>query len=224
VRKGLSLEELVLLAAKELTEQGKISFSAEDLVIAAWKRFPDSFGLEGYGNVHPDSNRVFTKIMGAKGLRGRGWLLKTGEKLYQLSDGGRLYASTLSETGKGGPSRASLSRKEKMALRHLLDSKSVLKLKNGLQDEVVFGDACSFWDISPRSVASTLNDRVTFTVGLIDIAKQLLEENDSLAFVQGDVAITQDDLTILSRTHQFLLEKFQNELDIIRERKDDRRS
>ncbi len=222
--KELSLDEKVLLAAHDLEKNLKTPFSAEDLVIAAWKKFPDAFGLEGYGDQYPDSNRVFTKIMGDKGLRGRGWLFKVGEKLYQLSEAGKLYAQSIIEGERASPSRASLDRKQKDFLQRLLQSKAVQKVKNQNYDDVIFVDACSFWDISPRSTASTLAARLTSAESLISHVEKLIEENKSLALVHGGIAITPEDLTILKKTHEFLLEKFKNELIIIRSRKDDRKS
>lgn len=221
--KELSLDEKVLLAAYDLEINQKVPFSAEDLVIAAWRKFPDAFGLEGYGDEYPDSNRVFTKIMGDKGLKGRGWLLKVGEKLYQLSEAGKLYARSIMESGEGTAQRASLDRKQKDFLQRLLQSKVVQKIKNNNYDDVIFVDACSFWDISPRSTGSTLAARLASTESLIDYLKELISDNRSLALVHGGVAITSEDLMLLKKTHEFLLEKFQKELNIVRGRKDDRK-
>ncbi|MGA2623156.1 MAG: hypothetical protein ABSF91_04820 [Bacteroidota bacterium] len=221
--KELSLDEKVLLAAYDLEKNHKTPFSAEDLVIAAWKKFPDAFGLEGHGDEYPDSNRVFTKIMGDKGLRGRGWLLKVGEKLYQLSEAGKLYAESITEEENAPPSRSSLDRKQKDMIQHLLQSKAMQKVKNQGYDDVIFVDACSFWDISPRSTRNTLTARLTSTESLINRVKKLLAENKSLAIVHGGNAITVEDLTLLQKTHEFLIEKFQKELSIIRNRKDDRK-
>jgi hypothetical protein len=219
----LSLDEKVLLAAYDLENSGRTPFSAEDLVVAAWQKFPDAFGLEGHGGEYPDSNRVFTKIMGDKGLRGRGWLLKVGEKLYRLSEAGKSHARSRSEEDSTSPSRSSLTREQKDALRRLLQSKAVQKVKAGLHDSVIFLDACSFWDISARSSANTLSARLASVESMIKVVARLIEENRSLAFVHGDIAITTEDLQLLKRTHSFLLERFQDELAIIRKRKDDRK-
>lgn len=221
--KELSLDEKVLLAAYEL-EDNKVPFTAEDLVLAAWKKFPDAFGLEGYGAQFPDSNRVFTKIMGKRGLKGKGWLLKAGEKLYQLSDAGRLYAKSILGEESSSSLRSTLDRRHKETLQRLLGSKAVQKVKADDYDNVIFVDACSFWDISPRSTASTLAARLATTESLMSLVEDLVKENDSLAFVHGGLAITSEDLRVLRKTHGFLLERFRNELAIIRQRKDDRRS
>ena len=80
----LTVPQKLLLAALEARKKSP-TFTAEDLVVQAWKLYPDTFGLSGYGDRYPDSNRVLTNIMGTKGMRGKGWLRKVGEKQYRLT-------------------------------------------------------------------------------------------------------------------------------------------
>jgi hypothetical protein len=84
-----TVPEKILLAAYGLEEQGQSPFSAEALVVAAWQKFPRTFGLKGYSDQYPDSNKILTSIMGEKGLARRGWLAKMGQKLYSLTRDGR---------------------------------------------------------------------------------------------------------------------------------------
>src|ERR1700689_3173266 len=90
-----TVPEKILLAAFQLEEQGQSPFSAEALVVAAWQKFPRTFGLKGYSDLYPDSNKVLTSIMGEKGLARRGWLVKMGQKLYNLTRDGREVVRTL---------------------------------------------------------------------------------------------------------------------------------
>ena len=92
--KPLSITEKLLLSALDLEENGRCPFSAEDLVVSAWKKFPDAFGLAGYRDTnsqlcYPDSYRVFAEIMGSKPIRKRGLLRKVGTKMYQLTEAGQ---------------------------------------------------------------------------------------------------------------------------------------
>src|SRR5918911_2824096 len=96
----LSVSEKLLLAAYDLEENSRRPFSAEDLVVSAWRKFPDTFGLAGYrggdGELsYPDSNRVFAEIMGSKPIRKRGLLTKVGSKMYSLTEAGRDHARLL---------------------------------------------------------------------------------------------------------------------------------
>ncbi len=84
----------VLIAAAML-DGDQQTFSAEDVIVRAWRSFPESFGLSGYREEHPDSNRVLAKLMGSLGLCGRGWLEQTNTKTYRLTTAGRKMAKSL---------------------------------------------------------------------------------------------------------------------------------
>ncbi len=84
-----TVPEKILLAAFQLEEHGQSPFSAEALIVAVWQKYPRTFGLKGYDEQYPDSNKVLASIMGEKGLTRRGWLSKTGQKLYALTHEGR---------------------------------------------------------------------------------------------------------------------------------------
>src|SRR5216683_468758 len=84
-----TVPEKILLAAYQLEEQGQSPFSAEALIVSSWQKFPRTFGLKGYTDLYPDSNKILSSIMGEKGLARRGWLVKMGQKLYSLTNAGR---------------------------------------------------------------------------------------------------------------------------------------
>ena len=84
-----TVPEKILLAASELEEKGESPFSAEALIVAAWQKFPRAFGLKGFSDQYPDSNKVLASIMGGKGLTRRSLLVKMGQKLYALTREGR---------------------------------------------------------------------------------------------------------------------------------------
>ncbi|HKI33460.1 MAG TPA: hypothetical protein VKA46_16515, partial [Gemmataceae bacterium] len=98
-----TVPEKILLAALDLEDQGQSPFSAEALIVAAWQKFPKTFGLKGYVDLYPDSNKVLSSIMGVRGLAGRGWLAKMGQKLYVLSRDGRQLVRRLLNDGTTPP-------------------------------------------------------------------------------------------------------------------------
>ena len=100
-----TVPEKILLAADQLEKQGQSPFSAEALIVAAWQQFPRTFGLKGYADQYPDSNKVLSSIMGVKGLARRGWLVKMGQKLYALTREGRQTVRRLLQ-GDDAPSGA----------------------------------------------------------------------------------------------------------------------
>src|SRR5947209_10944399 len=84
-----TVPEKILLAAYALEEAGDSPFTAESLVVSAWKKYPVTFGLKTFAEQYPDSNKVLASIMGERGLARRGWLAKVGQKLYSLTREGR---------------------------------------------------------------------------------------------------------------------------------------
>ncbi len=84
-----------ILVAASMLEAERETFSAEDLIVRAWKAYPESFGLNGYRESFPDSNRVLSKLMGSTGLCARGWLEQVGTKTYRLTVLGRRVAVSL---------------------------------------------------------------------------------------------------------------------------------
>ena len=59
----ISLRQQVMLAALDCSA-GDLSkeFTAEDLLLAAWKRDPRAWGLRGYEVTHPDSERIYVEL------------------------------------------------------------------------------------------------------------------------------------------------------------------
>ena len=157
----ISIADKLLLAALEI-EKNKKRFSAEDLVVMAWKHFPRDFGLQGYlddsGNpIYPNSNRIYAEIMGSKPLRKQGLLRKVGNKIYELTEAGRSKAQQISSIQiNGSPSKLALAREIVEQIIKLFESKTVQKYRSGEKDQISFFDACGFWGITPRSNAKEL--------------------------------------------------------------------
>src|SRR5947207_14713140 len=84
-----TVPEKILLAADLLDKEGQSPFTAEALIVASWERFPTTFGLKGFAEKYPDSNKILSSLMGEKGLARRGWLVKMGQKMYALTREGR---------------------------------------------------------------------------------------------------------------------------------------
>lgn len=228
-RDTLSVPDKLVLAAYELEEGGQRPFSAEDLVVSAWRKFPDTFGLAGYRAedgqlLYPDSNRVFAEVMGSKPIRKRGLLRKVGRKMYQLTEAGREYAGTLSRRpAESVAEKAALARGlVAEPLRRLLSSRAVEKFKNGRISDITFYDACAFWGISPSSSAIQLKGQVANFEKIVKAAQDVARDR-ATTFEHGGRAFTTEDLGILLQVHEHLLQSFRQEIDIIRMRTDERR-
>lgn len=142
-------EKVLVTAFRRWPEE---SFSAEDLVVACWKEYPEDFGLQGYENSYPDSNVIYRYIMGQNSIvKKHKWLLQTRSKTYRLSTQGASRALTLlgdSQSTEDGQ-RVRIERAREAVLARLLRSRAWMKYQRG--EEIVFREACMFWGIIPRS-------------------------------------------------------------------------
>ncbi|MFY9580044.1 MAG: hypothetical protein WAQ33_12030 [Gaiellaceae bacterium] len=228
---GLTVVEKLLLAASELSSSGETTFTAEDLVVAAWRLDPETFGLAGHLDENgrpafPNSNRVFAEIMGSKPIRKQGLLVKAGTKTFRLTESGRQRAHELiaASGAKGEPPTAgkvAFGRDTTRALRKLLGSRAVEKLRSGREGDVTFHDASSFWGISPRSSAMQFQGRLGEVEGVLRSARTATEQRP-IRFEHGGRAYSRDDIDQLLALHQTMLERFASQLDVIRRRRDER--
>ena len=232
---SLTVSDKLLLAAFDLDAGQGHAFTAEDLVVAAWRRFPRTFGLRGHDDSRglpsfPDSNRVFAEIMGSKPIRKRGLLTKVGEKTYALTASGREVASTLARTEKTGDlesssseKKSTLSREIRAKLERLLNSRVMQRAKQDEMDRVTFHDACLFWSITPRSTSIELEGKLADTRRIIKLANRALEDGATV-LRSGSSELTRSILEQLKRVNQELQERFAEELDTIRGRRTQRKA
>lgn len=225
----LGIADKLLIAALEIENSGKTQFSAEDLVVFAWKKFPEAFGLKGYADdegkpLYPDSNRVYAEIMGSKPIRKQGLLKKVGSKLYRLTEAGRNRAvSALGQRDSILPRKWALAREDQVALRRIFESRAVAKIRNGKDDEVSFFDACGFWGIGPRSNAKDLWDRFAQLEGVLSRSLEAIGSSGSATSKHGGTPYTKEELLQIQNVHELLQDKFAADLEFIRNRTDERK-
>lgn len=225
----LGIVEKLLVAALEIEESGKTTFSAEDLVVSAWQKFPEAFGLKGHIDDHgkpiyPDSNRVYAEIMGSKPLRKQGLLKKVGKKQYTLTEAGRNRALVVSGQTDNSLSRKwALSREDQVALRRIFDSRAVRKDLDGNKDDISFFDACGFWGIGPRSNAKDLWNKFSNIEGILERSMEALGSREAASSQHGGTQYSKDELKRIQHIHNFLQDKFASDLEIIKGRTDERK-
>lgn len=225
---NLTVHEKLLLAAADLEAQGKSHFSAEDLVVAAWRRDPEAFGLAGYPDEEtgrprfPNSNRVFVEIMGSKPVRKQGLLVKPAPKTFALTEAGRQRAALLSGRDDGlGSVKASLPRETVRDLQKLLSSRAVKKLLDGRKDEITFTDAAGFWGISARSSAMEFSGKTGHVEATLKVAAQHAAKGP-IALKHGGTPLDAGDIRQLLGLHEEMLERFAAEISYIKKRTDER--
>ena len=223
MNRSLTVAEKLLLAAWRLFEEGLPIFSAEDLVVTAWKDFPEAFGLRGFlddrGNpIYPDSNRVFMEIMGSSPLRKRGFIEKVGNKKYRLTAAGENHALGIQNGERGkSPKRAALDRSTATAFRRYSESRAMAKWGKNFLEEITFHDACSFWGISSRSSANDLRARLAHFSATMSEIDDIIGGED-FTIMHGDYPVSSSIISQMNALNDFLKEKFQSEIDVISQR------
>src|SRR4051794_10215039 len=158
-----TVPEKILLAADTLDKQGQSPFSAEALIVASWLKFPKTFGLKGFAEKYPDSNKILSSIMGEKGLARRGWLVKMGQKLYAMTREGRNVVRRVMMQEEEAPPPGTvqrLGREHERFIKTLLDSSAVQKFEEHRKQELTFADACRFWGVTENMKGEQLDEKL----------------------------------------------------------------
>ncbi|MHB1426545.1 MAG: hypothetical protein ACYC3I_25570 [Gemmataceae bacterium] len=215
-----TVPEKILLSAFHLEEQGQSPFSAEALIVAAWQKYPRTFGLKGYDQQYPDSNKVLASIMGEKGLARRGWLVKMGQKLYSLSNDGRRTVQRLLQGDGPEPVKSDrpvkLSKEQDKLLQGLFVASAYDKYREGRHQEMNFADACRFWNITDNLPAEVLDARLDqLRAALSEIERQIGMGSADLSDGHN---INGEDIAQLRDIHNQLSQRFSRHLTLLRNR------
>jgi hypothetical protein len=221
----LTTSQKILMAAFRLEEQGQSPFSAEALIVAAWQENPRTFGLKGFADQHPDSNRILSCIMGEKGLARRGWLAKMGQKLYSLTRKGKEEVQHLqgggSKTTKSSAERvktprSKIPRDQEKYLMSLFSASAVKRYQEGFKREITFADATKFWGITDNLQGEELTHRLDkVTATLADFER--IVGTGSVELSNGR-SISQEDLESLAEVNDYLKEQFARHLSLLKNR------
>jgi hypothetical protein len=215
-----TLPEKILLAAYHLEEAGQSPFSAEALIVSAWQQYPQTFGLKGYAELYPDSNKVLSSIMGEKGLAKRGWLVKMGQKLYALTREGRTVIRRLlheeEKPQESGSRAVSVTREQDKLLQTLFQSSALLKYQEGRKQEWTFADACRYWGITDNMAGDVLDARLDHVrANLADIERQI---GTSSAVLSDGRSVSGDEISMLYDIHNQMHTRFGRHLTLLRSR------
>jgi len=214
-----TVPEKILLAAENLEKQGQSPFTAEALIVASWQRFPGTFGLKGFAEKYPDSNKILSSIMGEKGLARRGWLVKMGQKLYALTRDGRNVIRRVLMQEEEAPTAGTvqrMSREHERFMKLLFDSSAVQKFEDNRKHELTFADACRFWNISDSMKGEVLDEKID------QVDRTLAEMDRVLADVDGETSggrvVTAGDVRVMTNIHRYMQDRFERHLNLLRKR------
>jgi len=215
-----TVSEKILLAADQLEKQGQSPFSAESLIVTSWQQFPRTFGLKGYAEQFPDSNKVLSSIMGEKGLARRGWLAKMGQKLYSLTREGRHMVRRIQQPDEPELTTTSahrvLSRDQEKFFLSLLGSAAVHKFEENRKQDLSFADACRFWNIPDTMGGEAVDEQLERFERTLNEIDDLLSSQD--AELSTGRVVTAGDLRNVLNIHRFMEDRFDRLINLLRSR------
>jgi hypothetical protein len=219
-----SLPEKVLLAAFDLEQEGQSPFSAEALIVRAWKGHPRAFGLKGFAEQYPDSNKVLSCIMGVRGLAKRGLLSRVGQKLYELTREGRQVVLRLipaEDLPLLEAQPVTLSPDVDRLMQGLLASSAFQKERQGRRNELNFADACRFWGVTEHLSAADLTARLERVRRSLNEAQRLIGRGQ--APLGNGKSLSAADVEALGALDEHLTTHFERHLTLLRNRAESRR-
>lgn len=220
----VGLRQQVLLAAL-VCSGGDLrkEFTAEDLLLAAWKHDPMAWGLRDYEKEHPDSERIYTELDRATvrgsnvrgGLVGLGLFEKVRQRTYRLTPAGLAEASEV--TGADPSSRVKAERALGDAVAAIL-SHSVFRV--WMKDSAMpkyFRDAGHFWGVAPGTPPSVIRTRIREVDNTLEKARSLLEQKavDEIAARHGKALFDRTDIERAMEFQATLKRRFTKDLSTL---------
>jgi hypothetical protein len=215
----ISKSEMVLLAVYDKWLESE--FTAEELVVACWEKYPDSFGLQGYSDRFPDANVVYRHIMGKNSIvKKQRWLSQKGPKRYGLTPAGINHALKIRgpDGQKSDTVHHRIDRYYEQVLLRVLTGSAWTKFKNNQIDDLTFTEACDVWSISPRSSGEQYKAARRDLAEAISTAKRHLDEGQSEITLASRISVSAKDLDNLEFLEKRLDTKFKDQLSLISRR------
>jgi hypothetical protein len=215
---SLTLAEKVLLGAVECTQgSDAATFTAETLAVQAWMMDRNAFGLRGFENEYPDSNKIFKSIDSKGGLVSKALIAKVGDRTFRVTPAGFAKAAALRPTDDDlrKPDRGLASEVNKI-ISHpvfrewLTDSQKPTK----------FYAAGHFWGIAAGTPSKVIRDRLKHIEVTLSAALDYLERNRTETF-WGDreqVIAERRDIERALEFNTTLKERFKEELTLLSSR------
>lgn len=217
--KIISKSEMVLLAAYDSWPDSE--FTSEELVVACWQKYPDSFGLQGYSHQYPDANIVYRHIMGKSSIvKKQRWLSQKSQKRYALTPAGINHVLKIRgiDSQRAEKQQHRIDRFYEQVLLRVLTGSAWNKLKNNQINGLTFTDACGFWSINPRSSGEQYKAARRDLAEAISTVKRHLDEGNSAITLASRVSVSLKDLNNLEVLEKELDTRFKDQLDLISRR------
>jgi hypothetical protein len=220
----MSLRQQVLLAALDCSGGDLNStFTAEDLLLAAWKRDPMAWGLRGHEQQHPDSEKIYVELDRASvggrnvrgGLAGLGLLERVHRRTYRLTPAGLSAASEV--TGAAPSMRGKADRSLADAIANILSHPVFSEWTKDQTTPKRFRDAGHFWGIAVGTPPRVIQKRIAEIDHTLERAQSMLVERgrDEIASRHGQILFSRTDIQRATAFQETLKSRFAKELSTL---------
>lgn len=162
----------LLIVLFELSEGQKIQLKYEDVVVAAYKRFPETFHLRGYKE-YPDSGDLIHKPLYDMKPKG---LLTANQKNFSLTEAGvRMAERIIGGTSRGGVSHFKPSREIGNEIERILSSEAFAFFMNKQSEKIFDTDFFQYLGASVNMSKNEFLNRLSSTEYAIKQVKDFYE-------------------------------------------------
>jgi hypothetical protein len=180
----LSKAQMLLISFFRVSEGTTSKVPYEELVIQAWRDFPESFSLRNHPE-HPDASDIHKALY--QSLKTSGLIVPLGNKVFRLTDKGVRQASQLlASAGEKTPDErveeGRLARSEEAFIKRAVQSRTFSTWEAGQSVKLVDYDARMFFQFSTATPVDERKRRLDFARESIEKAQRLnMEHADELA-------------------------------------------
>jgi hypothetical protein len=146
----LTQPDMILVAFYRASGGTTTKVPYEELVLQAWRDFPQEFSLRNHPE-HPDASDIHKKLYYGP-LKSEGLVVPLGGKVFRLTDKGLQRARSLATSIGNGPApkgeRGKLARDQESFINHAVRSRVFEAWRAGERDGLVDYDARLFFQFS----------------------------------------------------------------------------
>jgi hypothetical protein len=193
-------KDCLILTSIEMAKQ----FTYADIVVAAWRKFPDVFSLKGHDL--PDSNKVYVAML--TGPLRYGHFVKVREKTYARTAKAQQRADELLGTVTPAPEPSELSPDLEAFVRTARQSRAYALYVDGKQRELTFAAAADLWGGERLSGS--------FTERIKELERATAEADCRMS---GGEVLTSEGIRFLANLQDYLLDRFNRHIKLLEARR-----
>jgi hypothetical protein len=188
--KAVSKPEKILAVMFDLSKGESKALLYEDIVVAAFKRYPEDFQLRGYPQ-YPDSSDIHKPLYKMK----RDGLVRSANKSFMLTPMGIGVAQGLSGTPEA--TRDRLTKPEENEINRITKSQAFQLFQEGMSSRILDTDFYDYLGVSVRTPKGDFLGRVATVAQAV--AAHGAKRNDKLS-------------EVLTKMHEWIVVRFNEEI------------